>query len=254
MNSVTAIIADDEENLRISLSVLLARLWPELLILGQAKNGVEAVSLIEREPPDIAFLDIKMPGMTGLEVARKVSGKCRIVFITAFDQYAVNAFENEAVDYILKPLTEKRFQTTIDRLKKQTGKKQKDPDLDLKIKKILQVLDHQDVPDYLRLVKVKTGAELRFIPVSEVIFFKADDKYTVVQTATHEYLIKTPIRDLEQELDPKQFWRVHRSAIVNVEKIKSVRRSFTNRMMITLDQTGHTIPVSRACEHLFKQM
>ncbi len=254
MKPVTAIIADDEENLRAGLYILLARLWPELKLLGQAKNGMEAVSLIEQKTPDIAFLDIKMPGMTGLEVARRVSEKCRIVFISAFDQYAVNAFESEAVDYILKPLTEQRLQTTIERLKKQMEIKQGKPDLDLKIKKILQVLDHQDAPDYLKLIKVKTGSDLRFIPVSQVIFFQADDKYTIVQTATHEYLIKTPIKDLEKKLDPKQFWRVHRSTVVNIERIKSVRRSFTNRMMITFDQTDHTIPVSRSCEHLFKQM
>jgi len=254
MNTVTAIIADDEENLRAGLLKLLTKLWPEIKILGQAKNGMEAVSLIEQESPDIAFLDIKMPGITGLEVARRISEKCRIVFITAYDQYAVDAFESEAVDYILKPLTEKRLQTTIERLKKQMGKLQGDPGLNLKIQKILQVLDHQEAPDYLRLIKVKTGSELRFIPVSQVIFFQADDKYTIVQTAAHEHLIKTPIKDLEKELDPKQFWRVHRSAIVNIERIKSIRRSFTNQMMITLDQTDRTIPVSRACEHLFKQM
>ncbi|MBU1343596.1 MAG: LytTR family DNA-binding domain-containing protein [Proteobacteria bacterium] len=254
MKLVTAIIADDEENLRISLSVLLERLWPELEILGHARNGIEAVSLIERMKPDMAFLDIKMPGMTGVEVAKKVSGACKIIFITAYDQFAVQAFESEAVDYVLKPVTQKRMETTISRLKKQLDVQDIPQTLDLKIKKIIQVLENKQTPEYLRLIKVKTGSELRFVPVSQVLYFKAEDKYTIVQTASNEFLIKIPVKDLENELDPKQFWRVHRSAIVNIERIKTIKRSFTNQMIIGFDQTDHTIPVSRSYEHLFKQM
>jgi len=122
------------------------------------------------------------------------------------------------------------------------------------MKKIFRVLENRDVPETLRLIKVKTGAELRFVPVSEVLFFKAEDKYTVVQTALKEFLIKTPIKDLEKELDPDQFWRVHRSSIVNIEKIKLIKRSFTNQMMIAFEHTDQTLPVARSCEHLFKQM
>ena len=254
MKQFTAIIADDEENLRIGISILLERLWPELKILGQAQNGIEALSLIENEKPDIAFLDIKMPGMSGVKVAEKVSNICKVVFITAFDQFAVQAFESEAVDYILKPVTQKRLETTIVRLKKHLNDQDRLPDFDLKMQKVLQVLKNKETPDYLRLIKVKTGSELRFVPVSQVLYFKAEDKYTIVQTAANEFLIKTPIKDLESELDPKQFWRVHRSAIVNIEKIQIIRRSFTNQMIIGFDQTDHTIAVSRSYEHLFKQM
>ena len=254
MKQVTAIIADDEENLRISICLLLKRLWPELKILGQAQNGIEAVSLIENEKPDIAFLDIKMPGLSGVAVAKKVSNACKIVFITAYDQFAVQAFESEAVDYILKPVTQKRLKTTIVRLKKQLIKQDRSPEFDLKMEKVLQVLENKEIPDYLRLIKVKTGSDLRFVPVSQVIYFKAEDKYTIVQTATNEFLIKTPIKDLENDLDPKHFWRIHRSAIVNIEKIEVIKRSFTNQMIIGFDQTDHTLAVSRSYEHLFKQM
>ncbi len=254
MKQFTAIIADDEENLRIGISVLLERLWPELKVLGYAQNGIEAVSLIEHEKPDIAFLDIKMPGMSGVAVAKKVSNTCKVVFITAYDQFAVQAFESEAVDYILKPVTQKRLETTIVRLKKQLIEQDSLPDFDLKMAKVLQVLENKDIPEYLRLIKVKTGSELRFVPVSQVLYFKAEDKYTIVQTAISEFLIKTPIKDLENDLDPKQFWRVHRSAIVNIERIQTIKRSFTNQMIIGFDQTDHTIAVSRFYEHLFKQM
>jgi len=254
MKKFTAIIADDEENLRIGICILLERLWPELKVVGQAQNGIEAVSLIEDKKPDIAFLDIQMPGMSGVAVARKVSNTCKVVFITAFDQFAVQAFESEAVDYILKPVTQKRLETTIARLKKQLIEQDSFPDFDLKMKKVLQVLENKDIPEYLRLIKVKTGSELRFVPVSQVLYFKAEDKYTIVQTAANEFLIKTPIKDLENDLDPKHFWRVHRSAIVNIERIQIIKRSFTNQMMIGFDQTDHTIAVSRSYEHLFKQM
>jgi len=124
----------------------------------------------------------------------------------------------------------------------------------LKMAKVLQVLENKDIPEYLRLIKVKTGSELRFVPVSQVLYFKAEDKYTIVQTPSNEFLIKTPIKDLENDLDPKHFWRVHRSAIVNIERIQTIKRSFTNQMIICFDQTDHTIAVSRSYEHLFKQM
>ena len=254
MKQFTAIIADDEENLRIGMGLLLERLWPELKILGQAQNGIEALSLINKKKPDIAFLDIKMPGLTGVKVAKKVSNVCKVVFITAYDQFAVQAFESEAVDYILKPLTPKRLETTIARLKNQLDDQDRPRDFDAKMKKIIQVLENKDVPEYLRLIKVKTGSELRFVPVSQVLYFKAEDKYTIVQTAVNEFLIKTPIKELDNELDPNQFWRVHRSSIVNIERIQTIKRSFTNQMVIGFDQTDHSIAVSRSYEHLFKQM
>lgn len=252
MRKWTAIIADDEENLRVGIAGMLEKLWPELKIVGQAENGPDALSLFEKQTPDMAFLDIRMPGMSGVAVAKRISPRCKVVFITAYDQYAVQAFESEAVDYILKPATMERLQTTVSRLKKQL-EAGSGPDHGRRdIEKIIQVLENRQAPDYLRLVKVKTGNDLRFVPVSEVIYFKAEDKYTVVQTPGHEFLIKTPIKELEERLDPKTFWRVHRGAIVNVDRIKVIKRSFTNQMMIGFDSTDGTIPVSRSYEHLFR--
>ena len=205
-----------------------------------------------REQPDIAFLDIKMPGMTGLKVAGQVAAFCKVVFITAFDQFAVQAFENEAINYILKPVTQKRLKKTIERLKREFNTPNLSYGFDQKMEKIIQVLENRNIPEYLNLIKVKSGSSLRFVPVSQIIFFKADDKYTVVQTPENEFLIKTPIKILENRLDPKQFWRVHRSAIVNIERIQIIKRSFTNQMIIGFDKIDHTIAVSRPYEHLFK--
>jgi DNA-binding LytR/AlgR family response regulator len=252
MKPLTAIVADDEEIIRASLVRHLEKLWPELAITGQAGNGQEALALIEQAAPDIAFLDIRMPGMTGLEVARQSRDSCSIVFITAYDQYAVQAFDSAAVDYILKPVNPDRLTVTITRLKKLC--RTPDPAFRDLLQKVIQLFENRETPDHLSLITVKTGSELRFIPVAQVIFFKAEDKYTIVQTASHEFLIKTPIRELAERLDPDQFRRVHRSAIVNMEKIQAIQRSFTNQMVIRFEETGRKIPVSRAYEHLFKAM
>jgi DNA-binding LytR/AlgR family response regulator len=193
-----------------------------------------------------------MPGMTGLKVAEQVAAFCKVVFITAFDQFAVQAFENEAIDYILKPVTQKRLKKTIERLKREFNTPNFSYGFDQKMEKIIQVLENRNMPEYLSLIKVKSGSSLRFVPVSQVIFFKAEDKYTVVQTPENEFLIKTPIKTLENRLDPKKFWRVHRSAIVNIERIQIIKRSFTNQMIIGFDKIKHNITVSRSYEHLFK--
>jgi len=254
MKKWRAIVADDEENLRIGICLMLEKLWPQLEIVAQAENGTQALTLIEEIKPDVVFLDIQMPGMSGVAVAKKVSSLCKVVFITAYDRYAVDAFESEAIDYILKPATDDRLQITIDRLIKQLEADQHHSRDNDNIQKVIQVLENRQIPEYLRLVKVKTGSDLRFVPVSEILFFKAEDKYTIVQTKDHEYLIKTPIKELEVKLDPNAFWRVHRSAIVNIDKIKVIKRSFTNQMMIGFEAIDQTITVSRSYEHLFKQM
>ena len=254
MKKWRAIVADDEENLRVGLSMMLEKQWPELKIVAQAENGTRALALIQEKKPDVAFLDIRMPGMTGVAVAKKVSSFCRIVFITAYDQYAVQAFESEAVDYILKPATSERLQVTIQRLQHHFERTDKNRIENGTVQKVIQVLENRQSPEYLRLVKVRTGSDLRFIPVSQIIYFKAEDKYTVVQTADHEFLIKTPIKDLEAQLDPNHFWRVHRSAVVNIDQIKVIKRSFTNQMLIGFETIDQTIAVSRSYEHLFKQM
>ncbi len=254
MKNPRAIIADDEKNLLKSLKKALNKLWPELLISGETTNGKEAVNLIEKIRPDVAFLDIKMPGLSGIEVAKEIEGICSIVFVTAFDSYAVDAFENEALDYILKPIEEKRLIQTINRLKEKLLSKDNSPHVGKKIEKIISKLNQGEKPSFLQLIKVKTGVEIIFVPVSEVLFFMAEDKYTTVKTAKKELLIKKTIKELETELDPDQFWRVHRSSIINIDKIKKITRSFSNQLIVQFENTDRTVTVSRAYSHLFKQM
>jgi DNA-binding LytR/AlgR family response regulator len=255
MSDPTAIIADDEEQLIIHLKSKLADLWPDLTICGEAQNGLEALDLIESCRPAIAFLDIKMPGLTGIEVAQKLSADCRVVFITAFDQYAVEAFENEAVDYILKPVTDKRLVKTINRLKKQISDiSEPAPDLSETMERLLAALNHKKSPGYLKWIKVRHGEEVRLIAIDDVCYFKAEDKYTVVQTLEGESLIKKSIRHLTGELDPDQFWRIHRGTIISISRIAGVSRSFSGRLIIKLKNLPETLTVSRSYAHMFKQM
>ena len=255
MADPNAIIADDEEQLRIHLKLKLADLWPELTICGEAQNGLEALKLIESCRPAIAFLDIKMPGLTGLEVAQKIRADCRVVFITAFDQYAIEAFENEAVDYILKPVTDKRLGKTINRLKKQiSAVPDPSPDFSAAMERLLAALIHKKSPGYLKWIKVRHGEEVRLISIDEVCYFKAEDKYTVVKTREGESLIKKSIRQLGEELDPERFWRIHRGTIISIGQISGVSRSFSGRLIIKLKELPETLTVSRSYAHLFKQM
>ena len=255
MENLKAIIADDEEQLRIYLKSKLAELWPELTICGEAENGLEALNLIDTYRPAIAFLDIKMPGLSGIEVAQKISTDCRVVFITAFDQYAVKAFENEAVDYLLKPVTDKRLEKTIERLKKQISAISKPPiDFSRTMDRLLAALKDNQPSGYLKWIKVRHAEEVRLISIDEICYFKAEDKYTLVRTLEKESLIKKSIRQLSEELDPDQFWRVHRGTIINVSRIDGVHRSFAGRYIVKLKELPETLTVSRSYGHLFKQM
>ena len=255
MANLKAIIADDEEQLRIYLKSKLAELWPELIICGEAENGLDALKLIETCRPAIAFLDIKMPGLTGIEVAQKISADCRVVFITAFDQYAIEAFENEAIDYLLKPVTDKRLQKTIERLKKQISAISKPPiDFSQTMDRLLAALKDNQPSGYLKWIKVRHAEEVRLIAIDDVYYFKAEDKYTVVKTREGESLIKKSIRQLTEELEPDQFWRIHRGTIINVSRIGKVSRSFAGRLIITLKDLPENLTVSRSYANLFKQM
>jgi DNA-binding LytR/AlgR family response regulator len=255
MANPEAIIADDEEQLRIHLKSKLAVIWPELSICGEAANGLEALDLIESCRPAIAFLDIKMPGLTGIEVAQKISSDCRVVFITAFDQYAIEAFENEAVDYILKPVTDKRLEKTVNRLKKQISNiSNPAPDFSATMDRLLAALKDKQLSAYLKWIKVRHGEEVRLIAIDDVCYFKAEDKYTVVKTRDGESLIKKSIRQLTEQLDPEQFWRIHRGSVINISQIARVSRSFAGRLIISLKNLPETLTVSRSYAHLFKQM
>lgn len=255
MTALKAIIADDEAHLLLHLKKRLKDEWPELYICGEAKNGLEAMSLIEKERPDIAFLDIRMPGMTGLEVAGKAIGMCRIVFITAYDQYAIDAFDIEAVDYLLKPVTSERLKRTLDRLKKSPSLLESAPDdVTRAIERVMARISSPQSKEYLRWIRVLKNDSIRLVPVNEIHYFQATDKYTSVATAEGEYLIKKPIKELEEELDPDRFWRIHRATIVSIDGIEKVSTSITGRMIVKMKQSSEFLTVSRSYSHLFKQM
>ncbi|MBA4393363.1 MAG: DNA-binding response regulator [Desulfobacca sp.] len=250
-----AIIADDEKELRTYLKSLLAEVWPELMICGEAANGRDALVLVESERPLIAFLDIRMPGLSGLEVAQKIAGLCRIVFVTAYDQYAVEAFERDTVDYLLKPVSRERVLRTVQRLKKQL-QVSSDPPAGLAeaVSQLLSGLKGQPDRDFLHWIKVQHKDSIRLIPAEEVDYFKAEDKYTLVLTKEEDFLIRKSIKELTQELDPGRFWQIHRGLIVNVSKIDQVSRSLTGRGVLKLKARPELLTVSRNYLHLFKEM
>ena len=247
-----AIIADDEPELRHELERLLHRLWPELEIVAKAETGDQALDYALRLNPDIAFLDIKMPGLNGLEVATKLGGVSRVVFITAYDSYAVDAFEQNAIDYLLKPIKEERLLRTITKIKSQTGKL--DSDLLNDVIDSIRASFLETKPKYLKWVKVLKGDTVHMINIDDIVYFEADNKYTSVHVVDNEYIIRTPLAKLEEVLDGSQFWRVHRSVIVNADFVKTAKRTKDGRYTLHLKQMDVKLDVSRAYAHLFKHL
>ena len=246
----TALIADDEPHLASALQAQLALLWPELQIVAIARNGPQAAEQIQALKPDIAFLDIQMPGLTGLEVAQGIEGDTRVVFVTAYDEYAVQAFEAQAIDYLLKPLKTERLLRSLDRLRQAPAT----PDSAL-----LAALQRLLPPaagtiERLRWVRASSGDLTHQVAVDDVLFFRADEKYTSVQTASAEYLIRTPIAELIMQLDPAHFVQVHRSTIVNLAHLAGTRRDEVSRLFLRIRGHAAELPVSRAYVHLFKAM
>jgi DNA-binding LytR/AlgR family response regulator len=264
--TLTAVLAEDESLLRQFLKKKLEKLWPDLAIVGEADDGKSAAELIGTLKPTVAFLDIRMPEMTGLEVATAVavsSPDTHIVFVTAYHEYAVAAFERGAVDYLLKPLQEDRLVTTIERLREHIESEDRDaptlPDnmaqLISQLKRDMRAGTGGGVQvEQLRWIKASLGNTLKLIDVKDVLFFNSDEKYTRVVTATEEALIRKPLRELLDELDMSQFWQIHRGTIVNVSAVSGVTRDF--RGDATVKVKGHTeqLKVSRPFSHLFKQM
>ena len=246
----TAIVAEDEGILRAQLEGKLRKLWPELDIVASVEDGAAALDALEDRAPDFMFLDIQMPEMTGLEVARHVAGRSHVVFVTAYDQYAIQAFETGAVDYILKPATDERLAVTIERLKAKLATPP--ADLNAVLAKITEQMGGKK--ERLQWIKATQGQNLRLIPVAEVLFFQSDEKYTRVVTAESEALIKTPIRELADGLDPEVFWQIHRSTLVNVSAIAAVTRDFRGQAHIKVKGKDESLVVSRVYSHLFKQM
>jgi DNA-binding LytR/AlgR family response regulator len=258
----TALIADDEPHLAQYLKAQLAQAWPELQIVKVAANGIEAAEAIAELAPDLAFLDIQMPGLTGLEVAQGIEGATRVVFVTAYDQYAVDAFEARAVDYLLKPLKAERLAACVARLRETPSTPNgADDALAETLRRLLPAVAGSAGPGAtaprLRYVRAAQGELMHQIPVDEVLFFQADDKYTVVQTAAAEHLIRTPIFELASQLDPDRFWQVHRSTLINLDHLAGTRRDEQSRLFVRVKGPGGTLrelPVSRAYVHLFKAM
>jgi DNA-binding LytR/AlgR family response regulator len=246
----TAIIAEDEPILREQLEAKLRKLWPELEIVASVEDGAAALEALEARAPDFMFLDIQMPEVSGVDVARKVAGRSHVIFVTAYDQYAIQAFETGAVDYILKPATDERLAVTVERLK---GKGASPPtNLDAVLAKLAEQADARR--GRLQWIKATMGQNLRLIPVADVLFFQSDEKYTRVVTADSEALIKTPIRELMDGLDPEVFWQIHRSTLVNVNAIAGVTRDFRGQAHVKIKGKDESLVVSRVYSHLFKQM
>lgn len=271
-----ALIADDERLLREQLRARLAEVWPELEIVAEAKNGTEAVALTEQHHPELVFLDIRMPGMTGVEAARAIAQLptdddtpdawhgCEVVFITAYDQYAIEAFEQGVVDYVLKPAERERLLVTVERIKKRLAQRRSSSDTDASddlppagmqqlLQKLATRMDPAKAPT-LRWIQATVGQSIQMIPVEEVLFFISDEKYTRVQTASVEALIRKPIKELIDELDADLFWQIHRSTLVNTKFIAGVSRDLRGRQLVAVKGHPEKLEVSRSFTGLFKGM
>lgn len=248
----TALIADDEPALREDLQRLLAGVWPELVVAASVGSGAAAIEAMERLRPDVAFLDIRMPPPSGLDVARRVGAHTAVVFVTAYDDHAVEAFEQAAVDYLLKPVTAPRLQETAGRLQRRfTGDASAALDrgrLDALMRRLAEA------PAYLHWLRVGHGERVEIVAVDDVCFFRSDHKYTAAVTRDREHLVRMPIAELAERLDPERFWRVHRGGIVNVAAIESARRDLRGRYRLTLKGRPEVLRVSNSYGHLFRRM
>ena len=249
--------------MRDQLRMRLLEAWPELDIVGEAKNGEEAVALVARLHPDLSFLDIRMPGITGMEAARQIGGQSNIVFVTAYDQYAVEAFERGALDYVLKPPDPERLRVTVARLKERLARPRDANALNVNMRvsdsmtRMLSQLAQKMAapkPAYLHWIQASIGQDLRMIPVEKILFFRSDKKYTCIQTERFETLIRKPVRNLAEELDPALFWQIHRPTLVNVNAIEGVTRDIRGRHLVLIKGKPDKLEVSRSFLHLFKQM
>ena len=266
---VRCVIADDERLMREQLRARLAEVWPELQVVAEARNGREAVTLVAEHRPELVFLDIRMPGLTGVEAAREIAQMevgddellPEIVFITAYDQYAVEAFEQGVADYVLKPAERDRLAVTVERLKTRLAQRQagEAAGSGASLQQLLHSLAGKmnpaaGAPQYLRWIQASVGQSIQMIPVDEVLFFISDEKYTRVQTETLEALIRKPIKELVDELDPQRFWQIHRSTLVNANAIENVTRDFRGRQIVAVKGHAQKLEVSRSYLGLFKGM
>ncbi len=264
---VRAVLADDERLMREQLRARLAEVWPALQLVAEAKNGLEAVALVAEHRPDVVFLDIRMPGLTGVEAAKQIAQMelgpdellPEIVFITAYDQYAVEAFEQGVADYVLKPAETQRLRITTERIQKRlasrgTPEETSAPPLQHLLQRLSEKMNPGGAPPRLKWIQATVGQAIQMIPIDEVLFFISDEKYTRVQTAQVEALIRKPIKELVDEVDPEAFWQIHRSTLVNVKVISGVTRDFRGRQIVTVRGHHEKLEVSRSYTGLFKGM
>ena len=258
MTRTTALIADDEPLLRERLRSHLARLWPELEIVADARNGREAVEMFDIHLPQVVFLDVHMPGLNGIDAARSIARRAQLVFVTAYEQYAVQAFEQGAIDYLVKPFDEQRLADTVQRLKERLAQPAPadSSTLDTVIERLSNELRQRSAGSatHLQWIKASVGQSVRLIPVEQVAYLRADEKYTLVVWEGGEALIRKSIRELADELDPEKFAQVHRSVIVNLHQVSQVNRGPNETAEIQLKGRKEMLPVSRSFVHVFRQM
>lgn len=244
-----ALIADDEVHLADDLQRRLGRLWPELQIAAVVHDGVAATAALADMQLDFAFLDIRMPGKSGLDAARAAPANCRVVFVTAYDDHAVQAFEQAAADYLLKPVSDERLARCVERLKQQAAMAP-----NALLARLQRLLAVPAKPEPLRWLRAQVGQTVRIVPVEEVCCFQSADKYTLLLTRDAELLLRTPLRELVAQLDPQQFWQVHRATVVNVRQIVSAQHDLLGKVSLTLRERSEKVAVSRSYAHLFRQM
>jgi DNA-binding LytR/AlgR family response regulator len=259
MTAPRALIADDEPLLRTSLARLLAEAWPELHVVAQARNGREAIEQFESLRPDVCFLDVHMPGLSGVEAARAIGSRAHLVFVTAFDQYAVQAFEQRAIDYLVKPVEPARLADTVARLKARIAAAQPIAGAEALVEQLAAHLARGQRPPPLRWIHATVGNTLRLIPVEDIDFLKSDEKYTLVAWrgdggVAAEALVRTPLKELLEQLDHERFAQVHRSVVVNLAAVSHLVRGANETANLHLKGRPEVLPVSRSYLHLFKQM
>lgn len=249
MGAPTAVLAEDETLLRDELRTRIGALWPELVIAGEADTGTEALRLLDQLRPDVMFLDIQMPGMTGIEVAVQAQGRCHVVFITAYDAYAIAAFEAGAIDYLRKPVENERLAISLRRVRDRIGST---PPL---LETLIQQLAREATPrSYLRWINASIGRVVRLVTVDEILYFQSDGKYTRLVTADAEALIQKPLCDLQAELDPSSFWLIHRSTLVNASAIAEVAHDLRGHVVLRLKSRPETLRVSESHQARFRSM
>ena len=258
----TALIADDEPLLREALAGQLAEVWPELEVIAQARNGREAVEMFEARQPDVCFLDVHMPGLSGVEAAHRIGSRAHLVFVTAYDQYAVQAFAQGVLDYLVKPVEPARLAETVARLKDRLRSTQPAANTAALIEQLaaqLERLQNEPSPAPLRWIRAQVGPALRLIPVEDIDYLRSDTKYTRVAWrgdggVPSEALVRTPLKELAAQLDPAQFAQIHRSVVVNLRAIDHVTRGDNETGEVRMKGRQEVLPVSRTYLHLFREM